>query len=67
MNVRDLPIVRTIYESGADDRVFDGLLLAGPFVVVLIAGLGRSFVTELLAVAYVGVFLGYVLYRGIRG
>ncbi|QGN06027.1 hypothetical protein Hrd1104_01115 [Halorhabdus sp. CBA1104] len=64
MNLADLPIVGTVYESGADDRIFDGLLLVGPLVVVVIAALGRSLLTELLAVAYLVVFLGYVLYRG---
>jgi len=64
MSLRDLPIVCTVYESGADDHVFDGLLLVGPFVVLSIAVLGRSVVTELLALAYVSVFVGYVLYRG---
>jgi hypothetical protein len=64
MNRRDLPIVKAIFESGADDRIFDSLLLVGPLVVVVIAALGRSLLTELLAVAYLVVFIGYVLYRG---
>ncbi|MFW5950292.1 MAG: hypothetical protein ACOCR6_02955 [archaeon] len=64
MKVRNLPIVGTVSESGADDHVYDGLLLAGPFVVLSIAVLGRSVVTEVLAVAFLVVFVGYVLYRG---
>ncbi|WP_158855089.1 hypothetical protein [Halorhabdus sp. CUG00001] len=72
MNLADLPIVGTVYESGADDRVYDGLLLAGPVVIVLVVVLetiieqstGTELLAELFAIAYIAVFLGYVLYRG---
>ncbi|WP_135664212.1 hypothetical protein [Halorhabdus rudnickae] len=67
MNVRDLPIVNIVCEYGAQDSVFDSLLLVGPVLVVLIATLGRSIVTELLALAYVAVFLITVLYRSRGG
>ncbi|MFB6202155.1 MAG: hypothetical protein ABEI98_09115 [Halorhabdus sp.] len=65
MNVSDVPVVGTVLDSGADDRVFDSLLLAGPLVIVTIGVLGRSILTELLAVGYVTLFVGYVCYRGI--
>ena len=67
MNLGDFPIVGAVYESGAADRIYDGLLLVGPVVILLIAVLvtvfERSLIVELLAAGYVGVFLGYVLYR----
>jgi hypothetical protein len=66
MKLGDLPIISTGFEAGADDRVFDSLLLLGPLVIGLVIILNRSFVTEALAVAYLGVFVTYVLYRGIR-
>jgi len=61
----DIPVLAAVLESGPDDRVFDGLLLLGPVVVTLIAVLGRSPVTELLAVLYVSTFVCYVAYRGL--
>ncbi|AGN01028.1 hypothetical protein L593_05395 [Salinarchaeum sp. Harcht-Bsk1] len=64
MNLDDLPVVSQVFESGADDRVFDSLLLLGPVVIVLIVLLGRSLLTAVLAVFYLGVFCGYVVYRG---
>lgn len=65
MRLRNLPVVAPVFEWGADDRVFDSLLLLGPPLIVLIAVLGRSFATELLAVVYLVAFVGYVLYRGV--
>ena len=64
MKPRDLPVVSHVFESGADDRVFDTLLLVGPLVILMIAGLGRMLLTEALAVAYLTVFVAYVIYRG---
>jgi hypothetical protein len=55
-----------VFEAGADDRVFDSLLLTGPLVIGLIAVLGRSLVTEAVAIAYIAAFVGYTLYRGVR-
>jgi len=66
MKLGDLPIVSTVFEAGADDRVFDSLLLLGPLVIGLVIVLNRSLVTETLAIVYLGVFVTYVLYRGIR-
>jgi hypothetical protein len=64
VNPRDLPVVSHVFDSGADDRVFDSLLLVGPLVIASIAALPRSLVTEFLAAAYLVVFLTHVLYRG---
>ncbi|WP_455449595.1 hypothetical protein [Natrinema thermotolerans] len=66
MTVSDIPIVGDLLESGAEDRVFDSLLLAGPVLILVIAFLGRSTVTVGLAAAYVLFFVAYVLYRGVR-
>ncbi|WP_058827899.1 hypothetical protein [Haloferax sp. Q22] len=67
MKLRDLPVVSYVFEAGADNRVFDSLLLLGPLVIGLVVILGRSFVTESIAVAYIAVFVAYVLYQGSRG
>jgi hypothetical protein len=66
MKSRDIPVVSAVFEAGADDRVFDSLLLTGPLVIGLIAVLGRSLVTEAVAIAYIAAFVGYTLYRGVR-
>ena len=66
MMPRDLPVVSYVFEAGADDRIFDSLLLIGPLVIGLIVLLGRSFMTGAVAVVYIAVFVGYTLYRAIR-
>ncbi|MFB6221309.1 MAG: hypothetical protein ABEH90_07700 [Halolamina sp.] len=66
MNLRNLPVISHVLEAGAADRVFDVLLLLGPLVIAVIAVLGRSVITELLAGAYIATFVAYVLYRGVR-
>lgn len=63
MNILDLPILSHILESGADDRVFDFLLLVGPLVIALVAALGRTLLTRAIAFAYIGVFVAHILYR----
>lgn len=65
MRIRDIPVVSHVFESGADDRVFDSLVLLGLPLIVLIAGLGRSLWTELLAGAYLVMLIGYVVYRSV--
>ena len=66
MRLRDLPVVSNVVEAGADDRVFDSLLFAGPFIIGVIALLGRSLFTEGVAVAYLAAFVTYTLYRGVQ-
>ena len=63
MKSRDIPVLSPVFEAGADDRVFDSLLLIGPLVIGLIVVLGRSIVTEVVAIAYIAVFVGYTLYQ----
>jgi len=66
MTPRDLPVVSAVFDAGADDRVFDSLLFAGPLVIVLIVALGRSLVTEAVAIAYIAGFVGYTLYQWVQ-
>jgi hypothetical protein len=63
VKLAEIPVVSTVVDAGADDRVFDSMLLVGPVVIAIIALLGRSVVTELLAVAYILTFVSYVVYR----
>ncbi|ACV11394.1 conserved hypothetical protein [Halorhabdus utahensis DSM 12940] len=71
MKLSALPFVSAVLESGADDRIYDGLLLTGPVVILLIPVLETtrflSGVAKALAIAYVTAFVAYVLYRGVRG
>lgn len=66
MKPSDVPVVSSVFEAGADNRVFDLLLLLGPLVIGLVVILGRSLVTEVLAVAYIAVFVTYALYHGVQ-
>lgn len=66
MSVRDYLLISMVVESGPDDRVFDSLLLAGPPIIALIAVLGRTPLTTGVAATYIGVFLTYTLYQGIK-
>lgn len=61
MKLKQLPVVAQVVESGAEDRVFDGLLFVGPIVLLVIALFGRSVITQGLAVGYVTVFVAHVL------
>lgn len=54
-------------EFGGEDRVFDWLIVAAPLLLFVIAFLGRTLVTKGLAGGYITVFLGYIVYRGVRG
>lgn len=67
MNIVDIPIVGDLLEAGAEDWVFDSLLLVGPLLIALIAVIGRSPITTGIAAAYLLFFVVYVLYRGVRG
>jgi hypothetical protein len=66
MSWTDLPVVSAVSDAGAEDRVFDSLLLLGPLVIAVIAVLGRSVVTEVLAGVYIAVFVAYVAYHAIK-
>ncbi|SDZ78978.1 hypothetical protein SAMN04488065_0328 [Haloplanus vescus] len=61
-----LPLLEQILESGADDRVFDGLLVVGPAVIALIAAFGRSPATIALAAGYIVAFLSHTCAKAVR-
>lgn len=66
MSVDDLPILGPVLDAGADDRIFDGLLLAGPVLVCVLALVGRTTATTAVAAGYLAVFAGYTLYKAGR-
>lgn len=66
MKLTRVPLVGSVVESGADDRVFDALLLSGPLVIMLIAIFGRTLVTTGLSGGYLVLFTLYLLYKGFQ-
>jgi hypothetical protein len=67
VNVSDLPVVRQVLDSGARDRVYDSLVLAGLPVIVVIVVAGRSALTTGLAALYLALFVSYLAYQGVTG
>jgi len=67
MQLEEIPVVGPLLAAGADDRVFDALLVSGPILIVAIALLGRNPGSVALAVAYTVGFSVYIGYKGIRG
>lgn len=71
MTLDDLPVLEQVSEWGADDTVFDALLLLGPVIIVgirlvgLSTGHPRTILTEGIVLAYIAVLLGYILHRAI--
>jgi hypothetical protein len=65
MTPDDVPVLGPLIGAGADDRVFDALLLAGAPLVCLCAVVGRTTATTAIAAAYLAVFVGYTLYKAL--
>ena len=63
MRLADVPVVGPILAAGADDPVFDALLLAGPLCIAVVAVAGRRPLTVALAATYLLVFVGYVAFK----
>lgn len=63
MRLEQIPFVGPLLAAGADDHVFDALLVMGPVVIVAIAILGRTPVSISLAALYIGWFVGYVGFK----
>lgn len=63
MNDEATPLVEPLLSIGADDGVFDGLLLSGPLLVAVLAVVGRTPLTTTLVAAYLVVFVGYTLLK----
>ncbi|MFB6121617.1 MAG: hypothetical protein ABEJ68_10925 [Halobacteriaceae archaeon] len=63
MNPEDLPLVAAVVESGADDRLFDALLVGGVLVIAALAVVGRRPVSEAVATLYLVTFLANVAHN----
>ena len=63
MSLEEIPIVGGVVRSGAEDRVFDTLLLVGPVLVASVAALGRTTLTTGLAAGYLAAFVGHAAYK----
>lgn len=57
MNLEQIPIVRHVTAIGPDNRVFDGLLTSGPFIILLVIVFGRNVYTLGLTLGYLLVFV----------
>lgn len=66
MNADGIPILGELLAAGPNDRVFDSLLLVGPLLIVVIAVVGRSALTTLLAVGYLVAFVGYTISKSLE-
>lgn len=66
MQLEDIPVIGSLLAAGADDHVFDALLVLGPVVIIAITLLGRNLASITLAVAYTVGFIVYIGYKGIR-
>lgn len=66
MNPNNLPLLGSVLEFGAQDRVLDTILLLGPVVLLAMVLLGRTTLTTALVASYVAVFAIYAIYNGYR-
>lgn len=67
MQPEEIPFVGPLLVAGADDSVFDAFLIMGPAVITVIAILGRTPTSIVLALVYTGGFAGYIAYKGLLG
>ncbi|MFC7156238.1 hypothetical protein ACFQPA_12375 [Halomarina halobia] len=65
MTFTNFPVIKQVFESGADDRMYDSLVITGPVVVLIVAVVGRAVFTVGLAVLYLITFVSYLLYRAV--
>lgn len=65
MKLEEIPAVGPLLAAGANDHVFDVLLLLGPITIVTILLLGRTWLTSAIAVAYTAGFLCYIVFKGL--
>jgi len=66
MRLEEIPVIGPLLAAGADDRVFDALLVLGPVIIIAIALLGRNLASIILAASYTAGFSVYIGYKGIR-
>lgn len=62
----EIPIIGALLQFGERDMGYNVLILCGPLVIALLALLGRSLETELLAGGYVTAFVLYTLYKSVE-
>lgn len=67
MRLEQISVIGPLLAAGADDRIFDTLLVLGPVIIVAITLLGRNSASVALAVAYTTGFIAYILYKGVGG
>ena len=65
MNPQQIPFVRIVSRFGIKDSVLTGFMIAGPVVILALALVGRTAVMITIAAAYVGLFVLYVMYKGV--
>lgn len=63
MNPKNFPVIRRVYQYGAEDWMLDATLLLGPVVILLFVLFGRNPVTVGVVTLYILSFVGYVLYK----
>lgn len=62
----EIPIIGALLQFGERDRGYNVLILCGPLVITLLALLGRSIVTKLLAGGYVTAFVLYTVWKSVE-
>ncbi len=63
MNLEKIPLAGRVFQAGATDPLFEGLLLLGPVLLFLVLVLGRNSVTVVLTSGYVIVFVGRIVHN----
>lgn len=61
----DVPFLGSLSHEGRS-RGFDALILCGPLLIAVLALLGRSQLTTVLAAGYVAAFILYTLMKSVR-
>lgn len=66
MKLRSVPVSGQVFEMGADDLLFDSLLLAGPILILLMVLGGRHPTIVALVSVYLLVFLSNICANFLR-
>lgn len=64
-SLEDIPFLGSLSHEGRG-RGFDVLIICGPLLIAVLALLGRSPLTTVLAVGYVSAFVLYTLSKSVR-
>jgi hypothetical protein len=65
MRANDIVPVAWLTEASPGDPVLDALMILGPVLIAVVAVVGRTTATTVLAGLYVAGFFVYVVYNGI--